>query len=117
MQRNIYVREIYFYLVCVITLIIFIIGLVTIYDNLINYIKPTIYLTEPAMISMYREQYPELPFSQIEKMAIEEVEISLRFEKDIAIKGLLRGIFLLAISIPIFTFHWKKARGLRNNEN
>ena len=35
-----------------------------------------------------------------------------RTEKDIAFKGLLRGILLVIISIPLFAFHWRKAQAM-----
>ncbi|MDZ7838403.1 MAG: hypothetical protein U5N58_10910 [Actinomycetota bacterium] len=47
MQRKIYIREIYFYVICVIALIIFIIGIVNLADNVVNYVNPVNYSSGP----------------------------------------------------------------------
>lgn len=113
MARRVYFREIYFYIVCLIALVIFIVGLVMVYDDSINYVKPTTYMTKSSIITMYSTgQYQDLSKEEIEKLAEDELNAYLQNEKDRAIKGLLRGILLVIISIPLFTFHWKKAQAM-----
>lgn len=114
MQRRIYAREIYFYVVCLVALIIFIIGLVNLYESAINYAKPTTYQSRASMVPMYKEQYPDLSQQEIDKLVEEEISASLKMEKDMAFKGIFRGVLLVVISIPIFLFHWKKAQDLWN---
>ena len=111
MTRRVYFREIYFYIVCLVAIIIFIVGLVMAYDGLINFLKPTTYLTRPNVASMYtQEQYKDLSSSETDKLITEEINANLQNEKDMAFKNLLRGALLVVISIPLFAFHWRKAQ-------
>ena len=111
MTRRVYFREIYFYIICLASIIIFIVGLVTAYDGIINFVKPTTYMTKPSVASMYtQEQYKNLSSSEIDKLVTEEINANLQNEKDMAFKNLLRGALLVAISIPLFAFHWRKAQ-------
>jgi len=112
MARRFYVREVYFYLICLVALILFIVSLVVIYDNAINYAKPTTYMTKSSMLMQYQQQYTDLSDVEINKMLDEEIATSVGIERIMALKGLLRGILLIIIAIPLFIFHWKKAQGL-----
>lgn len=111
MTRRVYFREIYFYIICLVAIIIFIVGLVTAYDGIINFVKPTTYMTKPSIASMYsQEQYKNLSSSEIDKLVTEEINANLQNEKDMAFKNFLRGVLLVVISIPLFIFHWRKAQ-------
>lgn len=113
MARRVYFREIYLYIVCLIALVIFIVGLVTVYNGAINYVKPTTYMTKSNIMSVYSaDQYQNLSKEEIEQLAEDELNASLQSEKDIAFKGLLRGILLVIIAIPLLAFHWKKAQAM-----
>lgn len=112
MARRVYVREIYFYLICLIALVIFIVSLVTILDSAINYAKPTTYMTKSSMLMQYQQQYTDLSDAEINKMLDEEIATSVGMERIMALKGLFRGILLIIIAIPLFIIHWKKAQGL-----
>jgi len=111
MTRRVYFREIYFYIICLVSIIIFIVGLVMTYDGTINYVKPTTYLTKPSVASMYsQEQYKNLSSSEIDKLVDEEINANLQNERNLAFKNLLRGVLLVVISIPLFIFHWRRAQ-------
>lgn len=111
MARRVYFREIYLYIVCLIALVIFIVGLVMAYSGAINYVKPTTYMTKSSIITMYSaDQYQNLSKEEIEQLAEDELNASLQSEKDRAFKDLLRGILLAVIAIPLFAFHWRKAQ-------
>ena len=112
MARRVYIREIYFYLICLVALILFIVSLVTILDSAINYVKPTTYMTKSSMLMQYQQQYTDLSDVEINKMLDEEIATSAGIERIMALKGLFRGVLLLVIAIPLFIFHWKKAQGL-----
>jgi hypothetical protein len=112
MARKIYIREIYFYLICLIAFILFIVGMVAIYDNAVNYVKPTTYMTKSSMLPAYKDQYANLSQEQIDNMVNEEIQNSLNNEKLMAIKGLFRGVLLIVIAIPLFIFHWRKAQAI-----
>jgi hypothetical protein len=111
MTRRVYFREIYFYIICLAAIIIFIIGLVMAYDGIINFVKPTTYMTKVSAASMYtQDQYKNLSSSEIDKLVAEEINANLQNEKDIAFKNILRGALLVIIAIPLFAFHWRKAQ-------
>ena len=111
MTRRVYFREIYFYIICIVSIVIFIVGLVMAYDGLINFLKPTTYMTKPSVASMYtQDQYKNLSSSEIDKLVTDEINANLQNEKDMAFKNLLRGVLLVVISIPLFIFHWRKAQ-------
>jgi hypothetical protein len=112
MARRVYIREIYFYLICLVALILFIVSLVTILDSAINYAKPTTYMTKSSMLMQYQQQYADLSDIEINKMLDEEIAASVDIERIMALKGLFRGILLIIIAIPLFIFHWKKAQSL-----
>ncbi|HEY5500893.1 MAG TPA: hypothetical protein VIK09_02790, partial [Candidatus Humimicrobiaceae bacterium] len=85
MTRRVYFREIYFYIICLASIIIFIVGLVMAYDGIINFVKPTTYMTKPSVASMYtQEQYKNLSSSEIDKLVTEEINANLQNEKDMA---------------------------------
>jgi len=112
MTRKVYAREIYFYLICLVAIIIFIIGLVNLGDNAIGYFYPTTYVTRANMEPMYKEQYSDLNQEEIDKMIDEEIASSLKMERIIALKGLFRGALLVIIAIPLFIWHWRKAQAM-----
>lgn len=113
MSRRVYFREIYFYIICMVSIVIFIIGIVQVYDGAINYVRPTTYTTKSSVASMYsQEQYKNLTAEQIDKLFQDEINASIKNEKDMAFKNLLRGVLLVIISIPLFAFHWRKAQQL-----
>jgi len=63
------------------------------------------------MITIYPpEQYQDLTTDEIEQLVEEEFNTSIQNEKGRAFKDMLRGVLLVIIAIPLFTFHWKKAQ-------
>ncbi|MDD5622751.1 MAG: hypothetical protein PHQ09_06310 [Actinomycetota bacterium] len=111
MTRRIYFREIYLYIVCIIAIIIFIVGLIMVYNGTVDYVRPATYMTKSSIAAMYStEQYPDLSADEIDRLAEEEIGVSIRNAKDMAFKDLLRGVLLVIIAIPLFIFHWKKAQ-------
>ena len=109
--RRVYFREIYLYIVCIIAIIIFIVGLIMVYNGTIDYVRPMTYMTKPSIVAMYStEQYPNLSEEEINQLAEEEIDASIQSAKDLAFKDLLRGVLLLVIAIPLFAFHWRKAQ-------
>ncbi len=115
MTRRVYFREIYLYIVCIIAIIVFIVGLIMVYNGTIDYVRPTTYMTKSSIVAMYStEQYPDLSTDEIEQLAQEELDASIQSAKDLAFKDLLRGVLLVVIAIPLFAFHWRKAQSMWN---
>jgi uncharacterized protein with FMN-binding domain len=113
MARRVYVREIYFYMVCLISIVLFIVGLVTTVDNVANYARPTTYTTKASLVPMYKSgQYSGMSDAEINKIVDEEIAMQINNEKIMALKNLLRGVVFLIIAIPLFTVHWMKAQSM-----
>ena len=112
MARRVYVREIYFYVVCIIALILFIIGIVTVVDSAVNYVKPATYTTRAGLMPVYKDQYTSLSEEEINDLIEQEIQNSIENERAFALKGLIRGGLFLIISIPLFIFHWRKAQAM-----
>ena len=110
MPRRVYVREIYFYIVCLIALILFIVGIVTVVDNTINYVKPASYATRANLLPAYQDQYSGLSDDEIRELIDEEIKNSLENERIFALKGLIRGVVFVIIAVPLFIIHWRKAQ-------
>ena len=112
MARKVYIREIYFYIVCLIALILFIVGIVTVFDNAVNYVKPATYMTRSALLPAYENQYAGFSEEEIDRLIEEEIQNAINNEKTFAIKGLLRGSIFIIIAIPLFIIHWRKAQDM-----
>lgn len=112
MARRVYFREIYFYIVCLISLIIFVVGLVMLFNGTIDYIRPTTYTTKANVEPMFKEQGQNLTQEEIDKLVEEEINNSINIEKNRAFKDLLRGALLVVIAIPLFVIHWRKAQAM-----
>ena len=112
MTRKVYIREIYFYLVCLVAIIIFIIGAVNLGDSIVSYLSPATYVTRSSLEPMYKEQYSNLSQEEINKMIDQEIASSIRMERIMALRGIFRGGLLLIIAIPLFIFHWRKAQSM-----
>ena len=114
MARKVYIREVYFYVVCLISIVLFIVGIVTLADNITNYVKPTTYTTKASMLPGYKADgyYSNLSDEEINRMVEEELALQLKNEKLNALKSLIRGGVLLIIAIPLFTIHWTRAQAM-----
>jgi len=114
MARKVYIREIYFYIVCLISIILFIVGLSTTAENIVNYIKPTTYSTRASIVPAYKTDPNNSTMSdaEINRIADEEIAMQINNEKIMALKNLLRGVVFLIIAIPLFTVHWMKAQSM-----
>ncbi len=116
MARKVYVREIYFYIVCLITLIIFIIGLIYTYSGIVDYIKPSTYFYGLTERQAQIESGTITDMEQLEELIEKDREQFIENEKTNSLKSLFRGILLIVIVVPIFTYHWIKAKQLWHTE-
>jgi hypothetical protein len=112
MQRRALVREIYFYIVCVIALIIFVIGIIGLAGAIANYIKPNTYITKASMMPGYKELYKDMSEQELNALIEEEVQSSVNNERNFALKSIITNSIMIVITIPLFAFHWKKAQEL-----
>ena len=114
MARKVYIREIYFYIVCLISIVLFIVGVVTTVDNIANYVRPTTYTTRASLVPAYKmdQNNSKMSDAEINKIVDEEIAMQVNNEKIMALKNLLRGVVFLIIAIPLFAVHWMKAQSM-----
>ena len=112
MARTVHIREIYFYIVCIIALVLFIVGIVTVVDNAITYVNPISYTTRANLLPAYKEGYYDYSMEDINELIDEEIQNSINNEKAFALKSLIRGGIFIIISIPLFIIHWRKAQSM-----
>ncbi|MDD3520664.1 MAG: hypothetical protein PHU65_05430 [Actinomycetota bacterium] len=112
MQRRVFVREIYFYIVCVIAIIVFIIGIIGLANAIVNYIKPNTYMTKSSMMPGYKEMYEDMSEQELNALIEEEMQSSIANERNFAFKSIISNSIMIIIAIPLFAFHWKKAQEL-----
>ncbi|MBM3705667.1 MAG: hypothetical protein FJW66_03980 [Actinobacteria bacterium] len=112
MARRVYVREIYFYVICLVSIILFIVGIVNLVDSSVNFVKPTTYMTRANILPAYKDQYEGMSQEEIDRLISEEIQAQESIEKTNALKGLIRGALLVVIAIPLFSFHWIKAQAM-----
>ncbi len=110
MARRVYFREIYFYIVCIISIIIFIIGIINLVDSAISFVNPVTYMTKSSILPSYKEQYKDLSQEEIERLIDEEIKAQENIERSNGLKGIIRGVLLIIIAIPLFATHWKFAQ-------
>ncbi|MFC2144709.1 hypothetical protein ACFLQQ_00080 [Actinomycetota bacterium] len=112
MARIVHIREIYFYIVCLIALILFIVGIVTVVDSAITYVNPISYNTRAGLVPAYEDRYSNYSKEDIDELIEEEIQNSINNEKAFALKSLIRGGIFIIISIPLFIIHWRKAQAM-----
>jgi hypothetical protein len=112
MARRVHAREIYFYIICIISIVVFIVGVVNLVDAAVNYVSPTTYMTRASILPSYKDQYKDLSQEEIEKLIDEEIAAQEGIERSNALKGIIRGALLIVIAIPLFATHWKMAQSM-----
>ncbi|MCD4670589.1 MAG: hypothetical protein K8S14_09085 [Actinomycetia bacterium] len=112
MAKRVHVREIYLYIICIIAIILFIVGITTIFDSAFTYVNPVSYKTWVRPVSDYESQYPDCSKEEINELIEEERQNSIDNEKTFALRGLIRGGIFIFMAIPLFIFHWRKAQAM-----
>lgn len=106
-------RQIYFYLVCLITLVMIIIGTVQIVNRTIDLvIPPEPYrpvVEYPARVPG-DEEITGPTREEREANAMREEERQRRENRRSAIRGIIGNLTLLGLAIPIYWVHWRRIR-------
>ncbi|MDW7740572.1 MAG: hypothetical protein SCJ97_11055 [Bacillota bacterium] len=105
-------EHVYFYLVSFVSLILIIVGAVTITQTAIAYVTPIYEEYSPYAI---REPNPDLTRWE-EKFGPEFIEqekerfdaISRENTQRRLIRDLIRGIAFIGIALPVYLYHWRK---------
>lgn len=107
------IRNFYFYLVCFMSLIIFVIGTVQGVGNLLDIVYPD--PQSPWTITRYEKQIEEGIITKEEaKEKIEKnQELELKRNRVRNIKGFIQNMTMVLISIPLFIIHWRKVTAVK----
>ncbi|WP_034429220.1 hypothetical protein [Caldisalinibacter kiritimatiensis] len=118
MTKKFNLRSLYLYLVCLITLIIFIVSLIQTVDNLMDVV-----LVNDGYIQtyeIYKEKYrnrgdnPETVYSKTEEEIQKEYDAYVEREQDrqkrMNIKGLVSSISAALIAGAFWIYHWRKVQ-------
>jgi hypothetical protein len=106
------IRRTYFYLVCLVTLIILIIGGAQIVNRGLDLLLPP----EPyrplahELAGPRGEAMDSLALIEAERRSELEVERQRRDQRRNAIRGLIGSIALVLIAAPIYWYHWRSIR-------
>lgn len=112
MKINWDLEHVYFYLVSFVSLILIIIGAVTITQTAIAYVTP---INEEYSPYTMREPNPDLiqweerfgtEFVEQERERFEEINKENTSRR--LIRDLVRGIAFIAIALPVYLYHWRK---------
>ena len=102
MERRWSIRELYLYLVCLITLVILIFASVDVVRNAVELIYP-----EPGWVAAPVLE-PEVPEAEREALQRQQQEMQLRWSQRRAVLNLVRSGALLAVAGPLYIYHWRK---------
>ncbi len=110
------IKSLYFYLVCLVTLFLFVGGAISAVNNATQLIlpdKPNVPLTE-TYFREYREYDAEdafepPPLEKLEKIRAEQ-EREFRHFQGWARRSLLNSVALMIIAAPFYLYHWKQVK-------
>lgn len=100
------IRRIYLYLVCFATLMMIIVGTVQVIQGVFQIVIP-----EPPYV--YKEPPPNVEtkkadLEQLRKYQAEQAKIEAKRQEIYRIRSLVTSFALLAVSVPVYMYHWRK---------
>jgi len=110
------IKNLYFYLVCLVTLFLFVGGTISAANSAMQLIlpdKPNVPLTQ-VYYREYREPGAETTFDppalvELEKMRIEQ-EREYHHYQSWTRRSLLNSVALMIIAAPFYLYHWKQVK-------
>lgn len=114
MTRDWSIKNIYFYLVCLVTLFLIVAGFISTVSSTMQLTLPE-QPNVPLMFVYYpefRENQPVFdppPLAKLEEMRREQ-ELQSGYYQVYTLRQLLNAIALLIIPIPFFIYHWKQVK-------
>ncbi|MDY6827125.1 MAG: hypothetical protein SVV67_08140 [Bacillota bacterium] len=110
------IRNLYFYLVCLVTLFLFVSGAISAVNNAMQIAFP-----DQPNVSIINLYYPEYkgensepifdppPLEELEKMRAEREQMD-RYYRGFAVRGLLNSLALMIIAAPFYIYHWNRVK-------
>ena len=119
------VKNIYFYLVCFVTLMMIISGIVSTLNTSLDLIYPWNY--SPTLMDIYLQEapynrYDQLPklrehlsenppdWEKLEEMRAEREGLDMERDRIYKLRNLIGSLALFLIPLPFYYYHWKKIK-------
>ncbi|OPL11729.1 MAG: hypothetical protein AVO34_08195 [Firmicutes bacterium ML8_F2] len=113
------IKNLYFYLVCLITLFLFVGGTISAINNAAQIAFPD--RPNVSIIHLYYPEYREEnsepafdppPLEELEKMRAEQEQTN-HYYRSYAVRNLLNSIALMIIATPFYIYHWNRVKPRR----
>jgi len=124
MEKRVLIAEIYAYAVCLITACVFIYGATTGVYGIVQVSWPQRTLQIDRWPSYDYLQFwqmasgsiggPALPESRVKSMWEEHTRTLIMQERNRGFEDTVKGALMIALAVPLFVFHWKKATQFRS---
>ena len=115
-------QQIYFYLVCLVTLIMVIVGAVNTVRAAVDVILPSpdnigrYYMTTPMEAKFVDGEYRDLFDPEVvEKELTRQSTINRKNSVNQSIKNLMGGVFLILVAAPVYIYHWRYISSLEQD--
>lgn len=108
------IKNIYFYLVCFVTLMMLVFGLITFLGHTARLMFPTEYTYYTTIMEVEREYLNtnrEVPaMSELERIRDERRELELARSRAYVIRDLINSLAVWLIATPFYLYHWRKIK-------
>ena len=115
MAKSWSIKNLYFYLVCLVTLFLFVGGAISSINSAMQLSFPD----RPNMM-IFHTYYPEYkdestpvfdppPLEELEKRRAEQEEMD-QYYRGYTMRSLLNSIALMIIAVPFYLYHWKRVK-------
>ena len=115
-------QQIYFYLVCFVTLIMVIVGAVNTVRAAVDVILPSpdnigrYYMATPMEAKFVDGEYRDLFDPEVvEKELARQNTINRKNSVNQSIKNLMGGVFLILVAGPVYIYHWRYISSLEKD--
>jgi hypothetical protein len=114
MNQGWHIKNIYLYLVSLVTLMMIVFGLIFFLNNVARMVFPVSYQYRMTIMDLEREYQNtnrELPsVSELERIRDERYQAEQQQAKTISLRNLVSSLFVWLIPIPFYLYHWRKIR-------
>lgn len=113
-------RNAYLYLVCLISIILIIIGLITFANSIVDmFIQDSYYPTKTEKMAQYNKDMT-MSIADYEAQVEKEMAQQAIYEKNRKIKNSIKSLSMFVVALPFYIYHWRKIQDnqekLKTNE-
>jgi hypothetical protein len=107
-------KSIYLYLVCFVTLMMIVFGLIAFINNVTRFVFPVDYKIHLTLMDLEREYINTggnvPPVSELEEIREERLQTQRETNRAYLLRDLLGSLAVWLIPIPFYLYHWRKVR-------